>query len=98
MDITFDQDLLLNLDPNLEEQPETSLLKIPSPPPTTPGGTPREYQHFPPISSPQRPQLRHLPLMPPYAPVRPPPPEVPLRRSQRIPRPRFDPDNAYGQR
>ena len=36
--------------------------------------------------------------MPPYSPARPPPPEVPLRRSQRIPGPTFDPDNAYGQR
>ena len=36
--------------------------------------------------------------MPPCAPARPPPPKVPLRRSQRIPRPRFDPDNVYGQR
>ena len=36
--------------------------------------------------------------MPP-APARPlPTPEIPLRRSQRIPRPRFDPDNVYGQR
>ena len=98
MDITFDQDLLPNLDPHLEQQLETPLFKTPSPPPTTPGGIPKEYQHFPPISSPQRPQLRHLPPMSPRAPARPPPPEVPLRRSQRISRPRFDPDNAYGQR
>ena len=59
MDITFDQDLLPNIDPNLEQQWETPLPKTPSPP-TTPGETPQEYQHFPPISSPQRPQLRHL--------------------------------------
>ena len=36
--------------------------------------------------------------MSPCAPARPSLPEVPLKRSQRIPRPRFDPDNAYGQR
>ena len=99
MDITFDQDLLPNLDPNLEQQLGTPLLKTPSPPSTTPGGNPKEYQHFPPISSPQRPQLRHLPPMPPHVPARLPLPEIPLlRRSQRIPRPRFDPDNTYGQK
>ena len=95
MDITFDQDLLPNLDPNLEQWPETPLLKTPSPSPTTPSGTPQEYQHFPPISSLQRPQLRHLPPLSPHALARPPPPRVTLRRSQRIPRPRFDLDNAY---
>ena len=36
--------------------------------------------------------------MPSHTPARLPPSEVLLRRSQRIPRPRFDPDNAYGER
>ena len=36
--------------------------------------------------------------MPPHASARPPPSDVPLRRSQRISRPRFNANNAYGQR
>ena len=40
MDITFDQDLLSDLDPNPEQQPETPLPQTPLPPPTTPGGAP----------------------------------------------------------
>ena len=59
MEVTFDPDLLSNLDLSPEQQPEIPLKTL-SPPPTTPGGTSKEYQHFTPISSPQSPQLRHL--------------------------------------
>ena len=36
--------------------------------------------------------------MPPHTPVRPPPSDVPLRRSRRIPRSIFDLNDTYGQR